>query len=167
MTFIKAAVAAMFAVASTFIFASGSEAAPLPTNVGAMKAMLDNDVVQVRYVGYRGGWGGGYRGGLGYRGLGYGVWVIAAWDMDIEAMVIVDGERALSLRALSSVARFASSSYYGDIPMVEDTATVAATAEDTATIIVRPTPIAAMEAMAATTQGGATIPAGELGLGID
>jgi hypothetical protein len=82
MTFIKAAVAAMFAVASTFIFASGSEAAPLPTNVGAMKAMLDNDVVQVRYVGYRGGWGGGYRGGLGYRGLAVasglsrrGIWI--------------------------------------------------------------------------------------------
>jgi len=43
-----------------FISVPGSEAAPLPTNVGAMKAMLDNGVVQARY----GDWG--------YRSVGYG-----------------------------------------------------------------------------------------------
>ena len=74
MRFIKAAFAAIFTVASAMISVPGSEAAPLPTNVGAMRATLDSDVVKVRYggLGYRGGWGGGYRGaGLGYRGLGY------------------------------------------------------------------------------------------------
>jgi len=74
MRFIKGAFPAILTVATTMISVAGSEAAPLPTNVGAMRATLDNDVVKVRYGGwgYRGGWGGGYRGaGLGYRGLGY------------------------------------------------------------------------------------------------
>jgi hypothetical protein len=74
MRFIKGAFAAILTVATTMISVAGSEAAPLPTNVGAMRATLDSDLVKVRYGGwgYRGGWGGGYRGaGLGYRGLGY------------------------------------------------------------------------------------------------
>jgi hypothetical protein len=59
---------------------SGSaQAAPLPTNVAAMKSMIGTDTVQVRWGGWGGGWRGGgfgYRGGwahagLGYRGFGY------------------------------------------------------------------------------------------------
>ncbi|MDE5444279.1 hypothetical protein GWG65_23075 [Bradyrhizobium sp. CSA207] len=74
MRFVKVAFAAILTAAGTMISVPESEAAPLPTNVGAMRAALDNDVVKVRYGGwgYRGGWGGGYRGaGLGYRGLSY------------------------------------------------------------------------------------------------
>ena len=55
----------------------------MPTNVAAMKSMVDQSTIEVRWgggwhgggfgyrgVGYRGG-GWGYRGGLGYRGWGY------------------------------------------------------------------------------------------------
>src|SRR5947209_17624854 len=70
---IKPALAAALA-ASTLIFSFGAHAAPLPTNLEAMKSAVGPGVVNVRYGfgGYRGGWGGGYRGGLGYRGVGYG-----------------------------------------------------------------------------------------------
>ena len=48
-------------------------AAPLSTNVAAMKSMVADSSIQVRWVGWRGG-GWVYRGigGLGYRGLGWG-----------------------------------------------------------------------------------------------
>ncbi|MBW7972596.1 hypothetical protein [Bradyrhizobium sp. BR 10289] len=70
---------------------TGAQAGPLPTHLSTMKAMVDPATTEVRWVGgwrggygYRGvGWGGyrggwGYRGswgyrGYGYRGLGYGV----------------------------------------------------------------------------------------------
>jgi len=65
--------------------AIGAQAGPMPTNVAAMKSMVDQSTTEVRWgggwrgggfgyrgVGFRGG-GWGYRGGLGYRGLGYGV----------------------------------------------------------------------------------------------
>ena len=51
----------------------------MPTNVAAIKSMVDQNTTEVRWrgggygyrgVGYRGG-GYGYRGGLGYRGVGY------------------------------------------------------------------------------------------------
>src|SRR5262249_52886559 len=43
------------------------QSAPLPTNVAAMKSMIGNDTLQVRW-----GWGGGIgRGGWGYRSFGY------------------------------------------------------------------------------------------------
>ena len=48
---------------------TATQAAPLPTNVAAMKAMVADDTVQQVRWGYRGG-GWGYRGGLGYRGGG-------------------------------------------------------------------------------------------------
>lgn len=49
-----------------------SQAAPLPTNVAAMKGMVENNTaLQVRW----GGWGGWRGGGWGYRGWrGYGGW---------------------------------------------------------------------------------------------
>jgi hypothetical protein len=81
MKLVKAALVAALAVATIGTVASPGQAAPLPTNVGAMKAALDTPVVQVRYGrGYGGGgWGrrgwGGYRVG-GYRG--YGRWGLGA-----------------------------------------------------------------------------------------
>lgn len=65
------------AVLATCFGLSPAKAAPLPTNIAAMKAMVGDDIMQVRWGyrgggwGYRGGWGG-YRGGWGYRGLGWG-----------------------------------------------------------------------------------------------
>lgn len=75
--------------ATVAFLSAGAQAGPMPTNVGAMKSMVDQSTIEVRYrgggFGYRGagvrggGWGYrgglGYRGyrGLGYRGLGYGV----------------------------------------------------------------------------------------------
>jgi hypothetical protein len=75
-TAILAAVAALLG--------AGASAGPMPTNVAAMKSMVDHSTTEVRWgggwrgggfgyrgVGFRGG-GWGYR-GFGYRGLGYGV----------------------------------------------------------------------------------------------
>lgn len=69
-----AAIAAVCGVAAV-------QAAPLPTNIGTMKAMVADDTVQqVRWGGgwgYRGGFGGyrgGWGGGWGYRGYGYRPW---------------------------------------------------------------------------------------------
>src|SRR3954447_6730540 len=81
---------AILAAAATLLSA-GAQAGPMPTNVVAMKSMVDQNTTQVRWgggwrgggygyrgVGFRGG-GYGYRGGVGYRGgygyrrLGYGV----------------------------------------------------------------------------------------------
>ncbi|MBR1202986.1 MULTISPECIES: hypothetical protein [unclassified Bradyrhizobium] len=55
----------------------GGRAAPLPTNIAAMKGVVDNSAVEVRW----GGWGGGWRGGWGYRGWrgGYGGWGYRGW----------------------------------------------------------------------------------------
>src|SRR3954469_8595415 len=58
-----------------------SAAGPMPTNVAAMKSMVEKGTTEVRWrgggLGYRGvGYRGGrlaYRGGLGHRGLGYGL----------------------------------------------------------------------------------------------
>lgn len=73
MNIVKSGLFAAVALAATAAGTPFSAAAPLPTNVAAMKAMLDNDAVQVR-------WRGGYGyGGLGYRGWGYrGVGAAAA-----------------------------------------------------------------------------------------
>ena len=65
-----------------------AQAGPIPTHLSTMKSMVDQTTTEVRWVGgwrggygyrgvgwgYRSGWGyrGGYR-GYGYRGLGYGV----------------------------------------------------------------------------------------------
>jgi hypothetical protein len=89
--------------ATASVLAAGAQAGPMPTNVAAMKSMVDQATTQVQWrggfrgggfgyrgVGFRGGgWGvrgggwrgggygwrgGGWRGGgWGYRGLGYGV----------------------------------------------------------------------------------------------
>jgi hypothetical protein len=77
-------------VATAALLSTVAQAGPMPTNVAAMKSMVDKSTTEVRWgggwrgggfgyrgVGYRGG-GWGYRGGLGYRGwgnrgLGYGV----------------------------------------------------------------------------------------------
>ncbi|MET4326834.1 hypothetical protein ABIB80_002660 [Bradyrhizobium sp. i1.15.2] len=162
MRFIKGAFPAILTVATTMISIAGSEAAPLPTNVGAMRATLDNDVVKVRYGGwgYRGGWGGGYRGaGLGYRGLGYrgagygyrgyGYRGYRGWGAGaVVAGAVVGGA-------------IASSGYYGAYPSYGDG--YSSYGGGTAMNIVRPVPTAptvAMAVIAATMRGGATIPAG-------
>ena len=62
------AVLAGLAMACSF---TAAQAAPLPTNVATMKAIVADDTVQQVRWGYRGG-GWGYRGGLGYRGGGWG-----------------------------------------------------------------------------------------------
>ena len=60
--------------ATTALLSANAQAGPMPTNVAAMKLMVDKSTIEVRWrgggVGYR---GVGYRGGLSYRGLGYGV----------------------------------------------------------------------------------------------
>src|SRR5712671_1717060 len=57
----------IFAATAALLSAS-AQAGPMPTNVAAMKSMVENGTTEVRYR------GGGYRRGrLGYRGLGYGV----------------------------------------------------------------------------------------------
>jgi hypothetical protein len=67
--------------ATAALLTAGAQAGPMPTNVTAMKSMVDQSTTEVRWrgggfgyrgVGFRGG-GWGYRGGLGYRGLGYGL----------------------------------------------------------------------------------------------
>ena len=55
--------------ATAALLRAGAQAGPMPTNVAAMKSMVDQSTTEVRW---RGG-GFGYRGGLDYRGLGYGV----------------------------------------------------------------------------------------------
>lgn len=68
MDFIKATIVIAFAVTTIDAASSSANAAPLPTNVAAMKEVLNVPVLQVRY----GRWAGGYRGWAGgYRGWGY------------------------------------------------------------------------------------------------
>src|SRR5215212_6538857 len=50
--------------ATAALLSAGAQAGPMPTNVAAMKSMVDQNTTEVR-------WGGGWRGG--YRGLGYGL----------------------------------------------------------------------------------------------
>jgi hypothetical protein len=77
MKFVKAAFVAALAVTTAGALTSRAEAAPLPTNVAAMKAALDTPVVQVRYGGWHGGWG--YRGWGGYAGWGHRGWGYRGW----------------------------------------------------------------------------------------
>jgi hypothetical protein len=86
-----------FLAATAALLSAGAQAGPMPTNVAAIKSMVDQNTTEVRWrgggygyrgvgyrgggygyrgVGYRGGgWGYrggyGYRGGVGYRGYGY------------------------------------------------------------------------------------------------
>jgi len=93
---------ALILLAST-VGIGAAQAAPMPTNVAAMKGAADNPTVQVRWGGgWRGGgWGyrgwRGYGGWGGYRGWGYRGWGAAA------AGAIVGGA-------------IASSAYYGGYP---------------------------------------------------
>ena len=70
--------------AAAALLSAGAQAGPMPTNVAAMKSMVDQNTTEVRWgggwrgggfgyrgVGFRGG-GWGYRGGYGYRGGGWG-----------------------------------------------------------------------------------------------
>ena len=68
------------AILGATLLSASAQAGPMPTNVAAIKSMVDQNTTEVRWrggggygyrgVGYRGG-GYGYRGGLGYRGVGY------------------------------------------------------------------------------------------------
>jgi len=60
-------VPATILAATAALLGASARAGPLPTNVAAMKSMVEKDTTEVRY--YR----RAYRGGLGYRRLGYGV----------------------------------------------------------------------------------------------
>ncbi|MBR0822750.1 hypothetical protein [Bradyrhizobium liaoningense] len=69
--------------AGALLLGTAAQAGPIPTHLSTMKSMVDQTTTEVRWVGgwrggygYRGvGWGyrggGGYRGGWGYRGYGY------------------------------------------------------------------------------------------------
>ena len=68
--------------ATAALLGASAQAGPMPTNVAAMKSMVDQSTTEVQWRGagwgYRGGGfrggGWGYRGGgWGYRRLGYGV----------------------------------------------------------------------------------------------
>jgi hypothetical protein len=60
-----------FLAATAALLGVGAQVGPMPTNVAAMKSMVDQGTTEVRWGGgWRGG-GWGYRGGLGYRGWGY------------------------------------------------------------------------------------------------
>ena len=51
--------------ATAALLGAGAQAGPMPTNVAAMKSMVDQSTTEVR-------WGGGWRGGgFGYRGVGF------------------------------------------------------------------------------------------------
>lgn len=56
----------VLAAASAMLLGTGAQAGPIPTHLSTMKAMVDQATTEVRWV-------GGWRGGYGYRGLGYGV----------------------------------------------------------------------------------------------
>jgi hypothetical protein len=102
MKFINAAFVSALAVIITGAIAPRGEAAPLPTNVAAMKASLNEAVVQVRYGGWRGGWG--YRGWGGRRGWGYGGWGYRGCGLGgLAAGVVIGGA-------------IANSAYYGGYP---------------------------------------------------
>ena len=51
------------AILGATLFSAGAQAGPMPTNVAAIKSMVDQNTTEVRWRG----------GGYGYRGLGYGV----------------------------------------------------------------------------------------------
>lgn len=57
-----------FVLAGAGALLSGTiaQAGPIPTHLSTMKSMVDQTTTEVRWV-------GGWRGGYGYRGLGYGV----------------------------------------------------------------------------------------------
>ena len=59
----------LLAATAAALLSAGAQAGPMPTNVAAMKSMVDESTTEVRYRGGR----LAYRGRLGYRGLGYGV----------------------------------------------------------------------------------------------
>ena len=98
--------------ATAALLGAGAQAGPMPTNVAAMKSMVDQSTIEVRWgggwrgggfgyrgVGFRGG-GWGYRGGLGYRGVGYRGWGYRGLGYGVAAGAIVGGA-------------IASSAYYG------------------------------------------------------
>jgi hypothetical protein len=66
--------------ATAALLSASAQAGPMPTNVAAMKSMVEKDATEVRY--YRGGRlayrGVGYRRGLAYGGLAAGAVVAGA-----------------------------------------------------------------------------------------
>jgi hypothetical protein len=59
--------AAFLAVGVTLFAGAGGQAAPLPTNVAAMKSLAPQSTTEVRW------------GGVGWRGLGYRPWAGHGW----------------------------------------------------------------------------------------
>ena len=82
--------------ASAALLSAGAQAGPMPTNVAAMKSMVDQSTTEVR-------WGGGWRGGgVGFRGVGFrgGGWGYRGLGYGLAAGALVGGA-------------IASSAYYG------------------------------------------------------
>lgn len=91
MMFIKPACIAALVVAATSAVALRADAAPLPTNVAAIKAALDSPIVQARYGRGYGGWGGAIAAGataVGVIAVGdtvAGVWEPRPWAEQSQA----------------------------------------------------------------------------------
>jgi hypothetical protein len=104
MSTLKTTLAALVAGGAMAAATTSLQAAPLPTHLATMKAMVASDTVEVRW----GGWGGGWRGGgWGYRGG----WGHRPWGA-VAAGALIGG-------ALAGGAYYGSygyGSYYGSYP---------------------------------------------------
>ena len=146
---------AMLAATATLISA-GAQAGPMPTNVAAMKSMVDQSTTEVRWrggygyrgVGFRGGGGYGYRGGYGYQQP-----TIAA-GMAIAVMAI-----AASLRRRGQRHR------RRQMPAAATTAAMVATMAATAAIMVAIPPTATRPPLYYGYDGGLAMPGGGYGYG--
>lgn len=78
MSIVKALLAVPVAAVAMAGVTTGAEAAPLPTNVAAMKAIVARDTLHVRW-GWGGGWRGGWHGGWGHVGWGRPGWGYRGW----------------------------------------------------------------------------------------
>lgn len=115
MSTLKTTFAVLVASAVMAGTSGSSQAAPLPTNIAAMKSMVATDTVQVRWGGWRGG-GLGYRGGFahagwGYRGLGYRGWGRRPYGWGVAAAGAVIGGGLVSSAYYGS--SYGSYPYYG------------------------------------------------------
>ena len=104
MSTLKITLAALVAGGAMAAAPTSLRAAPLPTHLATMKAMVTSDAIEVRW----GGWGGGWRGGgWGYRGG----WGHRPWGA-VAAGALIGG-------ALAGGAYYGSygyGSYYGSYP---------------------------------------------------
>ncbi|UQD75225.1 hypothetical protein JEY40_12255 [Bradyrhizobium japonicum] len=108
-----------FVLAGAGALLSGTiaQAGPIPTHLSTMKSMVDQTTTEVRWVGgWRGGYGyrgvgWGYRGGLGYRGYGYRGYGYRGLGYGVVAGAVVGGAIARSAYYGGSYG-----GYYGGYP---------------------------------------------------